>query len=104
MPWCNASLPIEVRVSDMVSRMDLKTEKMPLLNTNGPAIKSLGLNGYNWWSESSSGVSAPVPTTKFAFPITTGMSFNRTLWQLTGRQIGHEAPKEDFRLGGNAAP
>jgi len=30
-------------------------------------------------------------TTKFAFPITTGMSFNRTLWQLTGRQIGHEA-------------
>lgn len=30
-------------------------------------------------------------TTKFAFPITTGMSFNRTLWQLTGRQIGREA-------------
>jgi len=30
-------------------------------------------------------------TTKFAYPITTGMSFNRTLWQLTGRQIGHEA-------------
>ena len=28
---------------------------------------------------------------KFAFPITTGMSFNRTLWQVTGRQIGHEA-------------
>ena len=30
-------------------------------------------------------------TTKFAFPITTGMSFNRTMWQLTGRQIGVEA-------------
>jgi hypothetical protein len=30
-------------------------------------------------------------TTKFAFPITTGMSFNRTLWSLTGRQIGREA-------------
>jgi len=30
-------------------------------------------------------------TTKFAFPITTGMSFNRTLWYLTGQRIGREA-------------
>ena len=30
-------------------------------------------------------------TTKFAFPITTGMSFNRTMWRLTGRQIAMEA-------------
>jgi beta-D-xylosidase 4 len=30
-------------------------------------------------------------TTKFAFPITTGMSFNRTLWKVTGAQIGREA-------------
>jgi pre-mRNA-splicing factor SYF2/beta-D-xylosidase 4 len=66
-------------------------EKIGNLNTNAPEIKSLGLNAYNWWSESSSGVDAPTPTTKFAFPITTGMSFNRTLWKLTGRQIGHEA-------------
>ena len=35
--------------------------------------------------------SGSTQTTKFAFPITTGMSFNRTLWQLTGRQIGREA-------------
>jgi len=32
-----------------------------------------------------------VATTKFAFPITTGMSFNRTLWKATGAQIGREA-------------
>ena len=43
------------------------------------------------WSEASSGVANGHETTKFAFPITTGMSFNRTLWQLTARQIGHEA-------------
>ena len=41
--------------------------------------------------QASSGVSNNHQTTKFAFPITTGMAFNRTLWQLTGRQIGHEA-------------
>ena len=28
-PWCNATLPIATRVADMVSRMDLKTEKIP---------------------------------------------------------------------------
>merc|ERR1719473_1301004 len=74
----------------MLSRMTLD-EKIPSLNTGGSDIKSLGLNGYNWWEEASSGVSNNHPTTKFAFPITTGMSFNRTLWQLTGRQIGREA-------------
>jgi beta-glucosidase-like glycosyl hydrolase len=67
------------------------SEKIPSLNTNAPDIKSLGLNGYNWWEEASTGVSNGHATTKFAFPITIGMSFNRTLWQLTGRQIGHEA-------------
>jgi beta-glucosidase-like glycosyl hydrolase len=30
-------------------------------------------------------------TTNFAYPITTAMSFNRTLWLLTGSQISHEA-------------
>jgi beta-glucosidase-like glycosyl hydrolase len=67
------------------------SEKIPTLDTNPPGIQSLGLNGYNWWEEASTGVSNGHQTTKFAYPITTGMSFNRTLWQLTGRQIGHEA-------------
>jgi pre-mRNA-splicing factor SYF2/beta-D-xylosidase 4 len=91
LPWCNYSLPIDDRVADMVKRMTLK-EKIPNLNTGGGAIPSLGLNAYNWWEEASSGVSNNGhESTKFAFPITTGMSFNRTLWKLTGRQIGHEA-------------
>ena len=50
-PWCDAKLPIDARVKDMVSRMDLATEKIPTLNTAAPAIKSLGLNAYNWWEE-----------------------------------------------------
>merc|ERR1711871_1382433 len=85
-PWCDPTLSIDVRAKDMVGRMSL-TEKIPMLNTGGKPIGSLGLNGYNWWEEASSGVSNGHETTKFAFPITTGMSFNRTLWQLTGRQI-----------------
>jgi hypothetical protein len=31
------------------------------------------------------------PHTDFAFPITTAMSFNRTLWEKTAQQIAREA-------------
>ena len=91
LPFCNTSLPINDRVSDIVGRMTL-AEKIPNLGTKGAPIPSVGLPTYNWWEEASSGVHDDAKnTTKFAFPITTGMAFNRTLWQLTGRQIGHEA-------------
>ena len=92
MPFCNYSLPIDVRAKDAVSRMTL-AEKIANLDTGGAPIAALGLPGYNWWSEASSGVASGrnTQTTKFAFPITTGMSFNRTLWQVTGNTIGREA-------------
>ena len=92
MKWCDYTQPIDDRVNDMVSRMSLQ-EKIPNLDNGAPGIPSLGLNGYDWWSEASTGVASgrDTQTTKFAFPITTGMSFNRSLWQLTGRQIGREA-------------
>ena len=68
-------------------------EKICNLDTGGCPIKALNLPAYNWWSEASSGVASGrwTETTKFAFPITTGMSFNRTLWQVTGNTIGKEA-------------
>lgn len=92
LPFCNQSLSIDARVEDMLSRMT-QDEKFGILDTGGRPVPSLGLNGYNWWSEASTGVASGryTQTTKFAFPITTGMSFNRSLWQLTGRQIGMEA-------------
>ena len=74
MPFCNSTLPIDVRAKDAVSRMTL-AEKIANLDTGGAPIKALGLPGYNWWSEASSGVASGrnTETTKFAFPITTGM-------------------------------
>ena len=38
--------------------------------------------------------------TNFAFPISTAASFNRTLWEATGRQIGREA--RAYMNAGNA--
>ena len=92
LPWCDHTLPLEDRVADMISRMTIE-EKINAMQTNTQPIPSLSLPSYNWWSEASSGVATDrgERTTKFAFPITTGMSFNRTLWKLTGRQIAMEA-------------
>ena len=43
-----------------------------------PAAPSLGLPPYNWWEEATHGVGTSHENTNVAFPITTGMSFNRT--------------------------
>eukprot|EP00937_MAST-01D_sp_MAST-1D-sp2_P000103 g103.t1 len=96
MPWCNHLLPIDVRVADMVSRMTI-AEKIAQLDTEAPAIASLGLAPYNWWSEATHGLShvnnsRPTPaSTNFAFPITTAAAFNRSLWRATGAAISREA-------------
>ena len=91
-PWCNASLGLEVRVRDAVSRLSAQ-DKLQLFASNNPAMPALGLPPYIWGNEASTGVASGrnTKTTKFAFPVTTGAAFNRTLWRLTGRQIGTEA-------------
>ena len=68
---------------------------LPNLSETLRAKILLDLQRYNWWEEASSGVSNGYPTTKFAFPITTGMAFNRTLWQLTGRQVSARGSYSD---------
>ena len=104
-PFCNASLPIETRIADGIARMSV-AEKISSLGSNAGAIKELGLNAYNWWSEATHGIShnkfpPDMPyATNFAFPITTGMSFNRSLWRATGLAIGREA--RAFANAGNA--
>ena len=90
------ALPVSTRVDDMISRLTLK-EKIEQLDTTAPAITSLGLNAYNWWSEATHGIShvrnsnSTPYESNFALPITTACAFNRTLWSKTGGQIGREA-------------
>eukprot|EP01052_Picozoa_sp_SAG31_P024177 SAG31_NODE_2040_length_6591_cov_8.808996_4_plen_648_part_00 len=54
--WCNASFPITARVNDMIRRMSL-AEKIANIGSNAPAIASLGVSQYNWWSEGTHGIS-----------------------------------------------
>lgn len=107
--WCDSKVPIEDRVSDMINRMTVK-EKIGALRDASAPIPSLNLPYYDWWSEATHGVASGEHGTRntlqepyqtnFPFPITTGMSFNRSLWKAVGNQIGREA--RAFMNSGNA--
>jgi hypothetical protein len=92
LPFCNTSLGVDARVSDLVSRMAL-WEKIGQLG--GPpytAAPSVGLHPFQWWNEATHGTSCNgFNTTNFALPITTGASFNESLWAATSAHIGREA-------------
>ncbi|XP_060216225.1 beta-D-xylosidase 1-like [Lycium barbarum] len=97
--FCKASLPIHVRVQDLIGRLTLQ-EKIKLLVNNAAPVERLGVNGYEWWSEALHGVSNTGPGVKFggAFPgatsfpqvITTAASFNASLWEEIGRVVSEE--------------
>ena len=103
MKWCDATLPIDERVQDMISRMSL-AEKIDALDTVEKSIDSLGLVPYNWWSEATHGISHVSNGDKtpyesnFAFPITTAMSFNRTLYASQGSSPSLADVKIDLPL------
>ena len=90
--WCDTRVSYETRVSDLISRMST-AEKIQNMMINTGGSKELGIPAYGWWEEATHGVSpyGGRDGTNFAFPITTGAAFNRTLWRATGRQIGREA-------------
>ncbi|KAH7513444.1 hypothetical protein FEM48_Zijuj12G0200600 [Ziziphus jujuba var. spinosa] len=109
LKFCRVTLPIHVRVRDLIGRLTLQ-EKIRLLVNNAIAVPRLGIQGYEWWSEALHGVSNVGPGTKFggAFPgatsfpqvITTAASFNESLWEQIGRVVSDEA--RAMYNGGNA--
>ena len=98
-PICNQSVPIDQRVTDLISRMTT-VEKISRMVTASPEIRRLGIPQYQWWSEAlhglgySAGVKfegdTPVATS-FAVPINLGASFNRRLVYRMGSIISTEA-------------
>lgn len=72
LPFRDATLPLEVRVKDLVSRLTLE-EKVQLMKHDAPAIPRLGIPAYNWWNEALHGV-ARTPEKVTVFPQTIGMA------------------------------
>ena len=99
-PFCNASVPIDARVRDLLGRMTYQ-EKSAALDTSNPAVWRLGVPSMKG-GESTHGVatgckrrpdmngSTGCPTSFPSGP-TLGATFDRPLWQAIGGIIGREA-------------
>ena len=100
--FCDVTKGIDERAADIVTRLSI-TEKIDALGTATGPLPSVGLPAYNWWSEATHGIShvrdgpssSTPEETNFALPITTGGSFNRTMWKATGHAIGVEIRDHD---------
>ena len=51
----DTTLPIEDRVTDLISRLTLEEKVYQMLN-DAPAIERLGIPSYNWWNECLHGI------------------------------------------------
>jgi beta-D-xylosidase 4 len=97
-PYCNASLPIDVRIADLVGRMTPE-EKTTALDSSVPAIPRLGVPSMNSGEALHGAATGCLPAvgestgcpTSFPAPIALGASFDETLWQDVGLAIGLEA-------------
>ncbi|WP_339815402.1 glycoside hydrolase family 3 C-terminal domain-containing protein [uncultured Imperialibacter sp.] len=70
-PYQNPALPVDERVDDLVGRMTL-AQKVSQMTNASPAIDSLGIPAYNWWSEGLHGMARAGKAT--VFPQAIGMA------------------------------
>jgi len=89
-PYRNPSLPMEVRVDDLVSRMTLE-EKMAQLVYDSPAIERLGIPAYNWGNECLHGVAQAGVATVFPQSIGLGATWDTALIHTVADAISDEA-------------
>ncbi|KAK4254305.1 hypothetical protein QN277_009707 [Acacia crassicarpa] len=98
--FCDKSMAVDARVSDLVKRMTLQEKIANLVNDAG-GVPRLGVPKYQWWSEALHGVSYTGPGTRFSnvvpgatsfpMPILTAASFNTSLFQTIGKVVSTEA-------------
>jgi beta-glucosidase len=89
-PYRDTSLPIDKRVEDLISRMNID-EKIGQLHFDAAAIPRLGLNHWNYWSEAIHGVARWKEATVFPQVIGLGSTWNPELIQKMAHVIGIEA-------------
>jgi len=89
-PYLDPALPIEKRVSDLVSRMTLEEKTSQLVN-QARAIPRLQVPAYDWWSEALHGVANAGTATVFPEPIGLAATFDVPLIHDMAVVIGTEA-------------
>ena len=102
LPYQNSSLPVEVRVKDLISRLTLE-EKVQLMKHPAPAIPRLGIPAYNWWNEALHGVARTTEkVTVFPQAIAMAATFNTEALQRMGDMTASEGRalfNEDLKAG-----
>ncbi len=97
--WCSfaqaqifrdPNMPIEERVTDLVSRMTLD-EKVRQMQNDAPAIPRLGVPAYEYWSEALHGVARGGEATMFPQAIGMAATWDTPLLHAEGETIGIEA-------------
>ncbi len=113
LPYCNHTLPDDIRIADLLSRMTLDEKATHLWgsgshkdNVTFPGVPRIGLPGHDWGFEAQHGlrtgcVAAASPTdpeaqekhcpTTFPAPTALGCTFNDTLIKRIGQALGTEA-------------
>jgi beta-glucosidase len=89
-PYLDPSLPVEQRVSDLVSRMTLQ-EKASQMQDVAPAIPRLGIPAYNWWNEGLHGVARAGNATVFPQAIGLAATWDTALVHRIAEVISTEA-------------
>jgi len=89
-PFQDPSLPIEVRINDLISRLTLE-EKISQLGYDVPAIGRLGISAYNYWNEALHGVVDVEVATSFPQAIALSSTWDRQLVYEVASAISDEA-------------
>ncbi len=90
LPYRNPALPVDQRVTDLVSRMTLE-EKVSQMQNHAPAIGRLGIPAYDWWSEALHGVARSGYATVFPQAIGMAASWDTDLIHREASIISTEA-------------
>lgn len=88
--YLNPALPIDQRVTDLVSRMTVE-EKASQFSSTSAAIPRLQIPAYNWWSEALHGVANQGTATVFPQAIGLGATFDEPLIFQMATAISTEA-------------
>jgi beta-glucosidase len=92
-PQCSfqdTSVPVSIRVDDLLSRLSLK-EKASLMLYNSPAIERLNIPDYNWWNEALHGVARNGLATVFPQAVALSAGFDTTMVYEVATAISDEA-------------
>lgn len=90
LPFRDASLPLDAKVDDLLSRMTVE-EKIAQLFNDAPAIERLGIPRYNWWNEALHGVARAGKATVFPQAIGMAATFDEELMLRIATAISDEA-------------